>query len=235
MLPVLRASLARRLVRMGFKVNQIAHVLNVTPPAVTQYLKGVRGTEMREIEGQKQMIDALAEKAARRIGGDMNPLSTVELLDVAHQIIAVNSGEGILRSYYASGEKSKSIALLRDRLQLELKASQQCFSLANTAKGDYTRLLLRMIASDSIRHADIISQIIAFLETGIENPDEGLDQELLSDILALEDSADEVPLRSKVKVGHGVARLLLESIDMDEKKHDKLLGKMQSLSEDAKA
>jgi len=115
-----------------------------------------------------------------------------------------------------------------------LKASQHCFSLANTAKGDYTRLLLRMIASDSIRHADIISQIVAFMERGIESPDEGIDRELLSEILAIEDSAEEVPLRNQVKVSHGVARLLLESIDMDEKKHDKLLGEMQSLSKDTK-
>jgi hypothetical protein len=64
------------------------------------------------------------------------------------------------------------------------------------------------------------------METGIEIPDEGLDRGLLKDILAIEDTADEVSLRSTVKINHDVARLLLESIDMDEKKHDKLLGKM---------
>ena len=235
MLPLLRASLARRLQQLGFKVHQIARVLDVTPPAVTQYLKGVRGTKLREVENQKQMIDALADKAAQKIKGDMNPLSTVELLDVIHQILAVRNGEGILRSSSVSEnvEKNESIAVLKDRLQLELKAAQQCFSLANNARGDYTRLLLRMIATDSIRHADIISQILSFVETEIETPDEALDRGLLKDILAIEDSADEVSLRNTVKIKHDVARLLLESIDMDEKKHDRLLGKMMhSLSKE---
>jgi len=233
MLPLIRASLAKRLLQMGFKVHQIARVLDVTPPAVTQYLKGVRGTKLREAENQKQMIDALADKAAQKIRGDTEPLSTVELLDVIHQILAVHNGEGILRSGSENMEKNESIAVLKDRLQLELKAAQHCFSLANTARGDYTRLLLRMIATDSIRHADIISQILSFVETEIETPDEGLDRGLLKDILAIEDSADEVSLRNTVKINHGVARLLLESIDMDEKKHDKLLGKMmQSLSKE---
>ena len=226
MLPLLRASLARRLVQMGFKVHQVARVLHVTQPAVTQYLKGVRGKKIAELENQEQIIDALADKAAHRINAEMEPLSIVELLDVIHQILTVSSGEGILRASPENAEMNKSIATLKDRLQLELKAAQECFSLANNAKGDYTRLLLRMIATDSIRHADIISQIVSFLETGIEIPDEGLDRGLLKDVLAIEDTADEVSLRSTVKINHAVARLLLESIDMDEKKHDKLLGKM---------
>ena len=218
--------------QMGFKVHQVARVLDVTPPAVTQYLKGVRGTKMPELENMRQMIDALADKAANRIKGGMAPLSTVELLDVIHQILAVSSGEGVLRSSAENGERNESLAALKDRLQLELAAAQQCFSLANNAKGDYTRLLMRMIATDSIRHADIISQIISFMETGIEIRDEGLDQSLLKDVLAIEDSADETSLLSAVKINHSVAKLLLESIDMDEKKHDKLLGKMmRSLSE----
>jgi len=233
LLPLLRADLARRLHQMGFKVHQIARVLDVTQPAVTQYLKGVRGKKMPELENQKLMIDALADKAAQKIGGGMEPLTTIELLDVIHQILTVTSGEGMLRSG-SSAEKNKSIALLKVRLQLELKAAQKCFSLANTAKGDYTRLLLRMIATDSIRHADIISQIVSFLETGIEIPDEGIDRTLLTEILAIEDTADEASLQKTVNINHGVASLLLESIDMDEHKHDRLLGKMKSLSEEQK-
>lgn len=211
---------------MGFRVHQISRVLDVTQPAVIQYLKGVRGKQIAEVESQKQMIDALADKAAQRINGDMEPLSTMELLDVIHQILTVSNGEGMLRASPENGERNRSMAVLRGRLQLELKAAQKCFFLANSAKGDYTRLLLRMIASDSIRHADIISQIISFLETGIEIPDEDLDRGMLTEILTIEDNADELSLRNTVKIKQGVARLLLESIDMDEKKHDRLLAKM---------
>ena len=109
---------------MGFRVNQISLVLDVTPPAVTQYLKGVRGKKITETENQKQMIDALAEKGAQRINGNMEPLSTIELLDVAHQILAVTSGERMLGTRSESRKKSKSIAILKARLQLELKAGE---------------------------------------------------------------------------------------------------------------
>ena len=123
MLPLARASVANRLLHMGFRVNQISLVLDVTPPAVTQYLKGVRGKKITETENQKQMIDALAEKGAQRINGNMEPLSTIELLHVAHQILAVTSGERMLGTRSESRKKSKSIAILKARLQLELKAA----------------------------------------------------------------------------------------------------------------
>ena len=226
MLPLVRASVANRLLHMEFRVNQISRILDVTPPAVTQYLKGVRGKKVTETENQKQIIDALAEKGAQRINGNMEPLSTVELLDVAHQILAVTSGERMLGSRSESGKKSKSIAILKARLQLELKAAQKCLDLANRAKDDYTRLLLRMVASDSIRHADIVSQIASWLETGREIAEEAPDRGLFTEILAMEDNANESSLRKTVRIDHGVARLLLESIDMDEEKHERLIGKL---------
>ena len=226
MLPLVRASVANRLLHMGFKVTQISRVLNVTPPAVTQYLKGVRGKKTTETQHQKQIIDALAEKAAQRINGNTEPMSTVELLDVAHQILAVTSGEKMLGTRPESGRKSKSVPILKARLQLELKAAQKCLDLANRAKDDYTRLLLRMVASDSIRHADIVSQIVSWLETGHETAEDAPDRALLAEILAMEDNANEFSLRKTVKVDHRVAKLLLESIDMDEEKHERLIGKL---------
>lgn len=226
MLPLVRASVANRLLGMGFRVNQISRVLDVTPAAVTQYLKGVRGGRLKESENQKQMIAALAEKGAQRIKGNMEPLSTVELLDVAHQILALNRGEKMLCTESESKEKSKSIAVLKARLQLELKAAQKCLDLANRARGDYTRLLLRMVASDSIRHADIVSQMVSWLETEHKVAYETPDQGLLTEILAIEDNANEFSLRKTVRINHGVAKLLLESIDMDEEKHERLIGKL---------
>ena len=226
MLPLVRASVANRLLHMGFKVTQISRVLNVTPPAVTQYLKGVRGKKTTETQQQKQIIDALAEKAAQRINGNTEPMSTVELLDVAHQILAVTSGERMLALKPANGRKSKSVPILKARLQLELKAAQKCLDLSNRAKDDYTRLLLRMVASDSIRHADIVSQIVSWLETGHETAEDAPDRALLAEILAMEDNANEFSLRKTVKVDHRVAKLLLESIDMDEEKHERLIGKL---------
>jgi predicted transcriptional regulator len=96
MLPLVRAGLASRLARAGFRVHQIARVLDVTPAAVTQYLKGVRGKKHAEDENRKRVMDALADKVAQRINGSMEPLTTMELLDVAHQLLTVTNGREYL-------------------------------------------------------------------------------------------------------------------------------------------
>ncbi len=225
MLPLVRATVTKRLLQMGFRANQISRVLNVTPAAVAQYTKGVRGKKLIGMVNQ-QLIDPLAEKAAQRINGNMEPLGTVELLDVAHQTLALTSGENILVTKTENRKKSKSIAILKGRLQLELKAAQKCLDLANRAKDDYTRLLLRMVASDSIRHADIVSQIVSWLENEHEVAHVAPDRGLLTEILAIEDNANEFSLMKTVRVDHGVAKLLLESIDMDEAKHERLIEKL---------
>jgi predicted transcriptional regulator len=226
MLPLIRASLATRLLQKGFRVNRIARVLGVTPAAVTQYLKGIRGKQLEETENQIQILNALTEKAALRLNENMEPLSTVELLDAGHEILTVASGETILDAKSDSWRKSKSSMILKARLQLELKAAQKCLDLANRAKDDCTRLLLRMVASDSIRHADIVSQILSWVENGREAPLDVPDPGLLKEILAIEDNANESSLRKTVRIKHGVAKLLLESIDMDEEKHERLIGKL---------
>ena len=41
-----------------------------------------------------------------------------------------------------------------------------------------------MVASDSIRHADIVSQIVSWLENGRETAEEAPDRGLLTEILA---------------------------------------------------
>ena len=49
LIPIIRASLAERLVREGFHTKEIADALNVTQPAVTQYLKGKRGKSFQTL------------------------------------------------------------------------------------------------------------------------------------------------------------------------------------------
>ena len=230
MLPLVRATVARRLLHMGFKVKQVSRILDVTPPAVTQYSKGVRGKRLVETEHQRQLIAALADKCGQRINANMEPLGIVELLDVAHQILAVTSRQKAPSAESKDGKTGQFITILKERLQLELEAAQKCLNLANRAREDHTRLLLRMVASDSIRHADIVSQIASWLETGHDLPSEGPDQELLAEILAIEDNANELSLRKTITTEHRVAQLLLESIDMDEEKHERLIGKLAESS-----
>ena len=58
-------------------------------------------------------------------------------------------------------------------------------------------------------------------------------KEFLDAILQIEDKAGEQSLRDTVKVSHPVARLLLEWIDADEKKHERIISKMVHLIQES--
>ena len=67
LLPVIRANLAERLVREGFSVKEIANALNVSQPAVTQYLKKRRGRGSLTLDHVDRIIDPLAEKLVKNM------------------------------------------------------------------------------------------------------------------------------------------------------------------------
>jgi len=80
-----------------------------------------------------------------------------------------------------------------------------------------------------MRHADVVSQIISWTELSPEPTLNVPKKEFLDAILQIEDKAGEQSLRDAVKISHPVARLLLEWIDADEKKHERIISKMVRL------
>jgi predicted transcriptional regulator len=236
LLPVIRARIANKLLDRGFKPKEIATVLRVTPAAVTQYLKGKRGSTLPQDGNGDKIIDALADKAAHRIRTSAGPVETVEFFDVAYQLLSATRGQHALELRREGKQRgnSQSISILRDRLQLELKAAEKCLDLANRTRDDYNKLLLRMIASDSIRHADIVSQLISWSQADHESATEPPPSEFLNEMAAIEDKASEASLSKSVRIPHAIAMLLLESIDMDEEKHDKLIQKMLRVTQQSR-
>lgn len=226
---MIRARLAESLSREGFRVKEIATALKVTQPAVTQYLKRKRGNKVvHDISTLDTLIEPLSEKLVKRLRSGMGGVETAELLETARQVAVMSTGRRILlqRTPEDRLKQSETLDLLRHRLQLELTAAEKYLELANRSTDDYTKLLLRMIASDSIRHGDVVSQIISWLSAGSEPGVEVPGQELLGSILSLEDSAKEVSLSETVNVDHPVARLLLKWIDIDEGKHEMVVNEM---------
>jgi predicted transcriptional regulator/bacterioferritin (cytochrome b1) len=230
LIPVIRAALAERMARDGFSGSEIAASLRVSRSAVTQYLKRTRGRKVEGTSSIAQLVEPLAEKIIKRARSNLGPVETIELLETARQVMVVDAGKAIVQSGPEEPHgDAKSLTLLRERLQLELAAAEQYLQLANRTTDDYTKLLFRMIASDSLRHGDVISQVISWLESDSGRRFELPGRDILESMLALEDSAKEISLRESIKVDHPVARLLLESIDMDEAKHGKMVTRMLSL------
>jgi len=229
MIPVVRARLALSLRREGLRVKEIAAALNTTPAAVVQYLKGKRGRMVARPAQVDRTIDALADKVLQRVrSGVREGVRMPELMEAADQIIIASKGSRLLEETTQKREK-QVVEVLRQRLELELRASERCLESAVKFDDQYSKLLLRMIAADSMRHADVVSQIISWTELPHEHTLSVPRKEFLDAILQIEDKAGEQSLRDTVKISHPVARLLLEWIDVDEKKHERIISKMVRL------
>ncbi len=229
MIPVVRARLAMSLKRQGLRVTEIAAALNTTPAAVVQYLKGKRGRLVARPAQVDRTIDALADKILQRVrSGVTEGVRMPELMEAADQMIIASKGNKMLEETTQKREK-QVVEVLRQRLELELRASERCLESAVKFDDQYSKLLLRMIAADSMRHADVVSQIISWTELPHEPTLNVPKKEFLDTILQIEDKAGEQSLRDTVKISHPVARLLLEWIDADEKKHERVISKMVQL------
>ncbi len=225
-IPVVRARLALSLKREGLRVKDIAAALNTTPAAIVQYLTGKRGRLVARPARVDRMIDALADRVLHRVrSGVKEGVRMAELIEAADQIIIASKGSKMLEETTRKREK-QVVEVLRQRLELELKASERCLESAVKFDDQYSKLLLRMIAADSMRHADVVSQILSWSELPREPTLNVPKKEFLDAILQIEDKAGELSLRDAVKISHPVARLLLEWIDADEKKHERIIGKM---------
>ncbi len=70
LIPTVSASLAKQLAKEGLSQSQIAEKLGTTRAAVSQYLSGKRGTELRLGKKSKKALDALAKKLAKSESDD---------------------------------------------------------------------------------------------------------------------------------------------------------------------
>jgi hypothetical protein len=229
LIPIIRARLAERLVKEGFRPKQVATALNVTQPAVTQYLKRKRGGNTGALTSVDRLVDPLAERLAKRIRSGLGGVETAELIETARQIMVMSRGRSVAQGQGQRPEKDAAMRTLRERLKLELTAAEKYLELSNQTADDYSKMLLRMIAADSIRHGDVVSQVISWLEAGRKSDIEMPGKAILESLIALEDSAHESSLAESVKIGHPIAQLLFQWIDADEEKHEKIVQKMLKL------
>jgi uncharacterized protein len=232
LIPMIRARLAERLVREGFRPREAAAALNVTQSAITQYLKRKRGGNTAALTSIDRLIDPLAEKLVKRMRSGLGGIETTELVETARQVMVMNRGRMIVQEQPKRPERDEALRILRERLKLELTAAEKYLELSNQTADDYSKMLLRMIAADSIRHGDVVSQVMSWLEAGRESDVEMPGKAILESLIELEDSAHEASLTESIRIGHPIAQLLFQWIDADEEKHEKIVSKMLKLQQD---
>lgn len=229
-LPAVRAVLASELVeKQGLNRRRAANALDITPAAITQYLKGVRASQMvKRIAGSRELKTFIAAEASKlansfRVSGQS--VSFTELVDISYQVLILLTGQTSRRPINAKSDKIREwIELLRERLQAEQLAAQRSMGYAMWSQNELVKTLFHQIASDSLRHADICSSLITYLESGgLKSLLEAPDTKELRRIIAEEEKADDPHFLILRNIGDPAVKLLVESVEADERKHLRLL------------
>jgi len=237
----IRAILARELIEgYGFSRKKAANALNLSQPAITLYLNGRRASDssrkLSENPIARQYINGLIEKILLK-----GSLSRSELYDAAlslWRILESEKAEGgwvELAPEREEGKLSDLIRSLRERVQAEQESAEEFMRAAMSLRDDLARMIFRMIASDCIRHADILMTLISAIERRETIDVEQLKRLNLSKLLEKEEKAHVKSLEEvKSLLPSGLASILVELIQDDERKHSKILKRMTDLIEEAK-
>ena len=218
-LSAVRALVARELVGGGLSVNETAKLLGLTPAAVSMYLSGKRGGELVEELARDERVMALVKShaaafldAARR--GVRGPVDLTELAKVVSNIMAQKSPREQLEE------------LIRARIRLEQETATRAMAYSYKVRNPLIRALFMQIASDSLRHAEILTMILDYLAGRLKAEEVDLGEEEL-EALAAEEVAMRESIADLYRVGDPVLRALILSIELDENKHFQLVKSLQ--------
>ena len=115
------------------------------------------------------------------------------------------------------------VRALRLRVRGEQAAVGSCMQLAQKARDELTRAIFRQIASDSLRHAEIVASLATYLDRGAASAHaSGITRRDVQQLIAKEKAA-EAGGPDLAKWLGGTMHLLAASMEADERKHDELL------------
>ncbi|HTZ61103.1 MAG TPA: hypothetical protein VMC82_00410 [Thermoplasmata archaeon] len=225
---VMQALVARELVEtFGLSERQTAIHLGIVPSSVSQYLSGKRlgptlSTYLRDEEARR-----IAHTAAQRIQEGSPGVRVILEASIAlgERVAPPARGRATKGGKTLSPELQRKIpSWLRDRIAGEQNAVTECMRLAQRSKDELTRALFRQIASDSLRHAEIAASLGSYLDRGVaSSAPTGITRDDVEHLIRREHEAEAT---SEIDLGPelgGMMQILWESMESDEKKHERLL------------
>jgi len=125
--------------------------------------------------------------------------------------------------FTGSGERR-----LKGKVQVDLEAGGRLrIRTASTDIGQGTETVFRQIAADSLRHAEIVAALSANLDRGITTSGPtGIDRHEVELLLEREREAESSESAGLAEELGGVMRILWESMEADERKHELLLRRL---------
>ena len=171
-IPGLRALIVKDLVeRYGFSRKKVAEILGVTSPAVTLYLQGKRAGDMAKLlrrRGALKLVKEFTDHIVERGG----KISMPALYDLAFSAITLIEDKTIMGKEEKSvidlrkDEAQRLLQLLRERFEIEQKSAEEFMRIASRLRNQALRMLIRMIARDCVKHADIMMLLMSTIESG---------------------------------------------------------------------
>jgi len=228
----IRAILAMKLVKVhGFSRKRVAEVLGMSQPTITLYLSKRRASSsarrIMENEAARRYLDELIEKILSR-----GMLTEGELYDAAFNIrrsLEVSEGVEVVPSK-VSGEAARILEFLRRRVQAEQESAEEFMRAAINLRDDLARMIFRALASDCLRHADILMTLISAIERGGAVDISQLRRVDVESLLRKEEEAHIGGLGEVEKLlPEGFSTLLVEFIKSDEEKHSKVLRRIMGM------
>lgn len=228
-----QAMVARELVEeFGLAEREAAARLGVGASAVSQYLSGKRLAAPLRRFAQVETARRIARRTAQTLTSDAGPGDQLPvLLAAAAEIARTFEGDGAEGAPVAarpgpSAEGPDPRKWVRARVQGEQVAVAECMRLAQRSRDELTRALFRQIASDSLRHAEIVASLGAYLERGVTRTIASGISRADVDRLIERERAAEASEGPGPEVG-GVMELLWQSMEADERKHELLLERLR--------
>jgi uncharacterized protein len=216
---------------LGLSSRRVAELLGLAPSAVSQYLSGKRlereflefSTDEHAQAIVRQSVDHLIEAHGEEPG------RTRVVLEGAAALSELSSARGRpARLSPPHAETPPPVRQLTKWLRLRVKAEQvavtQCMRLAHRAGDELTRTILRQIASDSLRHAEIVASLAPYIERGVSGAfAAGITRKEVEALIEGERRAEAQADSEAARHLQGTMAILIASMEADERKHADLL------------
>lgn len=233
---VAQALIARELVEsFGLAERSAAARLGIVPSSVSQYLSGKRLGSVLASYQQDPEARRIARRTAERLAGRPPGDATEIVLDTALRLsrrFAVRDGRASGTTEPRPEPERLDPAMrrwIRRRIAAEQEAVTQCMRLAQKSRDELTRALFRQIASDSLRHAEIVGSLGSYLDRGVGNPrSSGITVEDVERLMARERAAESHDDPERANALGGLLSILWESMEFDERKHDRVLERLKA-------
>jgi uncharacterized protein len=216
---------------LGLSSRRVAELLGLAPSAVSQYLSGKRAERGFLEFSTDERAQAIARQAVERLieaHGEERRRTRIVLEGAAALSELADSGGRTSRAPSSRSQAPPPVRQLTKWLRLRVKAEQvavtQCMRLAQRAGDELTRTILRQIASDSLRHAEIVASLAPYIERGVSGAfAAGITRKEVEALIEAERRAEAQADSQAARHLQGTMAILIASMEADERKHAELL------------